>query len=96
MFSIFNWADGRSQYQQPSLISWEVEVIDGRPDGRGDGVKTSQDVLWRRLGIRACLAVATSRHLGAEDGFVVNGTMEQRKTMAKVCFFTVDLVPTLI
>jgi hypothetical protein len=61
-----------------------VEVIDGRLNGRGDDVKTSQDVLRRRLGIRGCLTMEASRHLGAGDGFVINRIVGQRKTMAKI------------
>ena len=44
-FPIFNLAGGRNQYQQPSLMSSKVEVIDVRPDCCDDGMKTSQNLL---------------------------------------------------
>jgi hypothetical protein len=53
-------------------MSWEVEVIDEKSYGHDDGMKTSHDVLWRRIGIRGCLAVAVSRHLDAVDRFSTN------------------------
>jgi hypothetical protein len=58
MSFIFNWDDGRNQYQQPFLTSWKIGVIDGTPYGHGDDMKTSQEVLKRHLGIKGCLAVA--------------------------------------
>jgi hypothetical protein len=28
-------------HQQPSIMSWKVEVVDGRPKGRDDDMKTT-------------------------------------------------------
>jgi hypothetical protein len=71
MLSIFNWADGRNQYQQSSVISWEVEVVDRRPDTRG--VKTAH----------VLCALTAPRHESLFSSGGINGIVGRREIVAK-------------